>query len=53
MNCSVFLGIALAGALQLSVYADALARATGRSVVEAWIVLPVAAGAIQVTARDE
>ena len=38
---------------QLSVYADALARATGRSVVEAWIVLPVAAGAIQVTARDE
>lgn len=37
---------------QLSVYADALARATGRSVVEAWIVLPVAAGAIQVTARD-
>lgn len=34
---------------QLSVYADALVRATGRSVTEAWIVLPVAAGAIQIT----
>lgn len=34
---------------QLSVYADALARATGRSVTEAWIVLPVAAGAIRVS----
>ncbi len=33
---------------QLSVYVDALARATGRSVVESWIVLPVAAGALQV-----
>jgi ATP-dependent exoDNAse (exonuclease V) beta subunit len=31
---------------QLSVYADALARAMGRSVAEAWIVLPVGAGAI-------
>ena len=37
---------------QLSVYADALARATGRSVAEAWIVLPVGAGAIQVTASE-
>jgi hypothetical protein len=34
---------------QLSVYADALVRATGRPVTETWIVLPVAAGAIQVT----
>lgn len=34
---------------QLSVYADALVRATGRSVTETWIVLPVAAGAIQIT----
>ena len=34
---------------QLSLYADALVRATGRSVTEAWIVLPVAAGAIQIT----
>lgn len=34
---------------QLSVYADALVRATGRSVMEAWIVLPVSAGAIQIT----
>ncbi len=33
---------------QLSVYAEALVRATGRSVTELWIVLPVAAGAIQV-----
>lgn len=33
---------------QLFMYADALVRATGRSVKEAWIVLPVAAGAIQV-----
>ncbi|MEZ5661434.1 MAG: UvrD-helicase domain-containing protein [Burkholderiaceae bacterium] len=37
---------------QLSVYADALVRATGRSVAEAWIVLPVGAGAIQVTASE-
>ena len=37
---------------QLSVYADALARATGRSVAEAWIVLPVGAGAIQVAASE-
>jgi len=34
---------------QLSIYADALVRATGRSVTEVWIVLPVAAGAIQIT----
>jgi|CXWL01.1.fsa_nt_gi ATP-dependent exoDNAse (exonuclease V) beta subunit len=34
---------------QLSLYADALVRATGRSVTEVWIVLPVAAGAIQIT----
>jgi len=34
---------------QLSVYADALVRATGRSVTEAWIILPIAAGAIQIT----
>ena len=34
---------------QLSVYADALARVTGRSVKEAWIVLPIAAGAIQIS----
>jgi ATP-dependent helicase/nuclease subunit A len=33
---------------QLSVYADALVRATGRSVMETWIVLPVAAAAIQI-----
>jgi ATP-dependent exoDNAse (exonuclease V) beta subunit len=38
---------------QLSVYADALARATGRSVVEAWIALPVGAGAIQVAASEQ
>lgn len=37
---------------QLSVYADALERATGRSVAEAWIVLPVGAGAIQVAASE-
>ena len=37
---------------QLSVYADALARATGRSIAEAWIVLPVGAGAIQVAASE-
>jgi ATP-dependent helicase/nuclease subunit A len=36
---------------QLSGYADALARATGRSVAKAWIVLPVAAGAIHATAN--
>ncbi len=35
---------------QLSVYADALARATDRPVAEAWIVLPVAAGAIRIAA---
>ncbi|MEO6779704.1 MAG: UvrD-helicase domain-containing protein [Bradyrhizobium sp.] len=34
---------------QLAVYGDALARATGCSVTEAWIFLPVAAGAIQIT----
>lgn len=34
---------------QLSIYADALARATGRSVAETWIVLPVAAGVIRVS----
>jgi hypothetical protein len=34
---------------QLSVYADALVRATGRPIMETWIVLPVAAGAIQIT----
>ena len=37
---------------QLSVYADALARVTGRSVTEAWIVLPVAGGAIQIAPVD-
>jgi ATP-dependent exoDNAse (exonuclease V) beta subunit len=35
---------------QLSVYADALARATGRSVAETWIILPVAAGAVRIAA---
>jgi len=35
---------------QLSIYADALARATDRSVIESWIIFPVAAGAIQITA---
>lgn len=34
---------------QLSIYADALARATGRSVAETWIVLPVAAAVIRVS----
>lgn len=34
---------------QLSIYADALVRATGRPVTESWIVLPIAAGAIQVS----
>ena len=34
---------------QLSLYADALVRATSRPVTETWIVLPVAAGAIQIT----
>ena len=34
---------------QLSIYADALVCATGRSVTETWIVLPVAAGAVQIT----
>jgi hypothetical protein len=34
----------------MSVYADALTRATGRSVTETWIVLPVAAGAVQIAA---
>lgn len=34
---------------QVFVYADALVRASGRSVTEAWIVLPDAAGAIQIT----
>lgn len=34
---------------QLSIYADALVRTTGRSVTESWIVLPIAAGAIQIT----
>lgn len=34
---------------QLSVYADALVRVTARPVTETWIVLPVAAGAIQIT----
>ena len=35
---------------QLSVYADALARATGRTVAETWIILPVAAGAVRIAA---
>ncbi len=35
---------------QLSVYADALMRVTSRLVTETWIFLPVAAGAIRVTA---
>lgn len=34
---------------QLTHYADALVRATGRSVTEMWIVLPVAAGAVQIS----
>ncbi len=34
---------------QLSMYADALVRASGRSVNETWIVLPVAAGAVQIS----
>lgn len=38
---------------QLALYADALARATGRAVSESWLVLPVAAGAIQVAASEE
>ena len=33
---------------QLAVYAEALVRVTGRPVIETWIVLPVAAGAIQI-----
>src|SRR6185503_17459302 len=33
---------------QLSVYTETLVRATDRPVIEAWIVLPVAAGAIQI-----
>lgn len=33
---------------QLAIYADALVRATGRSVTETWLVLPVAAGAVQI-----
>jgi len=33
---------------QLSVYVDALARITGRTVTETWLVLPVAAGAIRI-----
>lgn len=37
---------------QLSMYADALTRATGRSVKESWIVLPVAAGVVQVETGD-
>ena len=37
---------------QLSAHADALARATRRSIAEAWIVLPVGAGAIQVAASE-
>jgi len=41
--------VAIEHAGQLSEYADALVRATGRSVTEVWIVLPVAAGAIQIT----
>jgi len=40
--------VAVEHGAQLSVYADALARATDRPVAEAWIVLPVAAGAIQI-----
>lgn len=35
---------------KLSVYADALTRATDRSVAEMWIVLPIAAGAVQIAA---
>ena len=38
---------------QLTVYADALTRATGRSVTEIWIVLPVAAGVIQISADTQ
>lgn len=34
---------------QLSMYADALVRASGRLVNETWIVLPVAAGAVQIS----
>ena len=34
---------------QLSMYANALVRTTGRSVKEAWIVLPVAAGAVRIS----
>ncbi|MBK7249601.1 MAG: UvrD-helicase domain-containing protein [Gammaproteobacteria bacterium] len=37
---------------QLSLYAGALARATGRAVAEAWLVLPVAAGAIRVSVGE-
>ena len=38
---------------QLSVYAEALARVTGRAVTETWIYLPVAAGAIQVCENND
>jgi hypothetical protein len=40
--------VAMEHAGQLSLYADALVRATGRPVTETWIVLPIAAGAIQI-----
>lgn len=38
---------------QLSVYADALARATGRPVVESWLILPVAAGAMRIAIDNQ
>src|SRR5690606_37541974 len=44
--------VALEHGGQLSVYADALARATGHCVAEAWIVRPVGGGAIQVAASE-
>lgn len=34
---------------QLSIYADALERSTGRPVSEVWILLPIAAGAVRVS----
>lgn len=34
---------------QLSKFVDALTRATGRSVTETWLMLPVTAGAVRIT----
>ena len=37
---------------QLSIYADALVHVSGRPVKETWIVLPISAGAIQITMKN-